>query len=61
MCHQLNFKHGCSHIDSPDWIKKGKATMNPKNEDDKCFQYAERIQKGFQTLNCLSINITRKK
>ena len=53
MCHQLNFKHGCLHIDSPDWIKKGKATMNPKNEDDKCFQYAERIQKEFQTLNRL--------
>ena len=22
-----------------DWIKKKKATINPKNEDDKCFQY----------------------
>ena len=35
--------------------------MNPKNEDDKCFQYAERIQKGFQTLNRLWINIIGKK
>ena len=26
--------------DSPEWIKKKKATINPKNEDDKCFQYA---------------------
>ena len=24
---------------SPDWIKKKKTTINPKNEDDKCFQY----------------------
>ena len=23
-----------------DWRKKKKATINPKNEDDKCFQYA---------------------
>ena len=23
-----------------DWIKKKKATINPKNEDEKCFQYA---------------------
>ena len=27
-------------MDSPDWIKKKKETINPKNEDNKCFQYA---------------------
>ena len=37
-CHKLNFKHGCSDIVSPEWIKEKKATINPKNEDDKCFQ-----------------------
>ena len=37
-CYQLNFKRGGSNIDSPDWIKKKKATTNPKNKDDKCFQ-----------------------
>ena len=30
-CHKINFKCGVSHIDSPDWIKKKKATINPKN------------------------------
>ena len=29
-----------SYIDSPDWTKKKKTTINPKNEDDKCFPYA---------------------
>ena len=30
-----------SHIDSPEWIKNKKATINPKNKkDDKCFQCA---------------------
>ena len=38
-CHQVNLKHGGSYIDSPDWRKKKKATINPKNMDDKCFQY----------------------
>ena len=38
--HKLNFKCGRSYIDSPDWIKSKKATINPKNEDDKCPQYA---------------------
>ena len=37
-CLEKNFKRGGSHIDSPDCIKKKKATINPKNADDKCFQ-----------------------
>ena len=39
-CHKRNFKDGGSYLDSPDWIKKKKVTINPKNTDDKCFQYA---------------------
>ena len=39
-CHKVNFKRGDSYIDSPDWIKRKKATINPKNTDYKCFQYA---------------------
>ena len=39
-CHKENLKHGGSYIDSLDWIKKKKATINPKNADDKCFQNA---------------------
>ena len=37
-CQKVNFKSGGSYIDSPDWIKKEKATINPKNTDGKCFQ-----------------------
>ena len=43
-CHKLSFKRGCSYIDSPDWIKNKKATINPKNGDDKCFQYAATVK-----------------
>ena len=39
-CHKVNFKRGGSHIDSPDSTKTKKATINPKNEDEKYFQYA---------------------
>ena len=35
--HRVNFRHGGSYIDSPDWVKKNRATINPKNKDDKCF------------------------
>ena len=39
-CHKIKFRRGISYIDSPDWIKKEKALINPKIEDDKYFQYA---------------------
>ena len=31
---------GSSYIDSPECLKNKKATINPKNNDDNCFQYA---------------------
>ena len=31
---------GSSYIDSLGWLKNKKATINPKNNDDNCFQYA---------------------
>ena len=37
-CHKINFIRGSSYIDSPNWIKNKKATINSKNTDDKCFQ-----------------------
>ena len=46
-CHKINFKHGRSNIDSPDWIKNKKATINLINKNfNKCCQYA-----GTVTLN----------
>ena len=38
-CHKVNFRRDGSYIDSPDWIKKKKAKINPENKNDKCFQY----------------------
>ena len=35
-----SFKRERSYIYSADWIKKKIATIDPKNTDDKCFQYA---------------------
>ena len=29
-----------TYIDSPKWLKDKKSTINPKNKDKKCFQYA---------------------
>ena len=38
-------------IDSPDWRKNKKATMNPKINGDKCFQYAVTVALN-QTKHC---------
>ena len=31
---------GGTYIDSPKWLKDKRSTINPKNKDNKCFQYA---------------------
>ena len=38
--HKISLRRAGSYIDSPKWIKNKKATINPKNEDNCCFQYA---------------------
>ena len=43
LCYDFNktsINRGGSYIDSPQWLKNKKSTINPKNNDDKCFQYA---------------------
>ena len=36
---KLSLNLGGSYKDSPEWLKNKKATINSKNNDDKCFQY----------------------
>ena len=38
--HKISLNRGGSYTDSPKWLKNNKATINYKNNDDKCFQYA---------------------
>ena len=37
---KISIKRGGSYIDSPKWLKDKKSTINPINNDYKCFQYA---------------------
>ena len=34
---KINLSRGGSYIDSPKWLKNKKATINPKNNDNKYF------------------------
>ena len=54
---KVTLSRGGSYIDSLKWVKNKKATINPKNKDDKCFQYAltvalnyEQIEKDLQRI-----------
>ena len=37
---KTSINRGGSDIDSPKWLKDKNSTINPKNNGDKCFQYA---------------------
>ena len=37
---KISINRGGSYIDSPQWLKYRKSTINPINNDYKCFQYA---------------------
>ena len=39
-CHKINPNLVGSYINSSDWIKNKKGTINPINKKDKCFQFA---------------------
>ena len=55
---KTTINRGGSYIDSPKWLKNKNSTINPKNNDDKCFQYAvtlalnlDKIEKDRQTVS----------
>ena len=69
---KVSLSKGRSYIDSPEWLKNKKTTINPKKNDDKRFQYAftvelnheqikKKILKEYQILSVLLINMIGKK
>ena len=38
--HKISLNRGSSYIESPEWIKNKKVTINTKNTKNNCFQYA---------------------
>ena len=49
--HKINFNRGGSNIDSPDWIKNKKATINSvSKKDSKCFQYGLTISLNYREI-----------
>ena len=38
--HKTSLKRANSYIKSPEWAASKKATINPRNVDDRCFEYS---------------------
>ena len=47
---KITLSRGGSYIDSPKWLKDKKATINPKNNDGKCFQYALTVALNYRNI-----------
>ena len=48
---RISISKGGSYIDSPKWLKDKKSTINPKNNDYKCFQYAVTLALNLDKIN----------
>ena len=48
---KISISRGGSYIDSPQWLKNKKSTINPKNNDYKCFQYAVTLALNLDRIN----------
>ena len=47
----MSIYRGGSSTDYPKWLKDTKSTINPKNNDHKCFQYAATLALNFDNIN----------
>ena len=47
---KISLNRGGSYIDSPKWLKD-KKSINPKNDDHKCFQYAVTLALNLDKIN----------
>ena len=47
---KIGLNSGGSYVDSPKLLKNKKTIINPKNNDDKCFQYASTVALNDQNI-----------
>ena len=48
--HKTSLKKGKSFVKSSEWLINKRATINPKNKDDKCFQYSITVELNHQKI-----------
>ena len=47
---KISLSRSGSYTDSPKWLKDKKATINPKNNDEKCFEHALTVALNYQNI-----------
>ena len=47
---KISLNRGGSYKDSPNWLKDKRSTINPKNNDDKCFRYSVTLALNFDKI-----------
>ena len=49
---KISLKRGGSHVDSPEWLKNKRATINPKKKKkcNNCFQYVITVVLNYQNI-----------
>ena len=59
--HKTRLKRGKSYIKSLEWILNKRETINPKNKDNKCFQYSVTVALNHQNIENLPERISNIK
>ena len=57
---RVSISKGGSYIESPKWLNDKKRTVNQKNNDNKCFQYAATLALNFDKVTSHPERITKK-
>ena len=61
-CYKINLNRGGSYIDSTNWIKNKKASINPINKkDNRCFQYVVTVALNHEEIKKDTQRITKIK
>ena len=48
--HKISLERGKPYTKSPEWVINKRATINPKNKDNKCFQYSITVPLSHQNI-----------
>ena len=48
--HKISLRRGRPYVKFPKWVLNERATINPKNEDNKCFQYSITVVLNHQNI-----------
>ena len=59
--HKISLNIGGSYIVFPGWFRNKKATINPKNNGNKCFQYALTVTLNYQNIKNNPERISKNK